>query len=125
LDFAAEYLRNLGASLLHDASAAAPGAAGRRRMDAFCTTFALGHALRRGFARGDPHDAARLRADFGRLRSIARKLDPQPPWTAPPGAPAQWRAGTAKLHIERDRGHVDLRVGTVSVALMAELPDRD
>jgi hypothetical protein len=147
LDPVVEYLRSLAAGLLRAATASVPGAAGPEIQDhAFGTTFALGHAVRRAYARGWSQDAVRLRADFNRLRAVVCRLNAAR-WPSRCGAPRiesdepgiesdkpsiesdepniesdepnHWQAGNAKLCVERGSGRVDLRVGAVCIALNA------
>ncbi len=126
LDPVVEYLRNLGTGLLRDATAVVPGAAAAGIPSAaFCTTFALGHAVLRAYAGGWSQDALRLRANFDRLRALACRLAVSRlparllPESGGPTGPTEWQAGNARLCIDRATGRVELQFGTSGIALNA------
>jgi uncharacterized protein (DUF697 family) len=75
LGFCGEYLQLLGACLLREMTAAESGLVGQPADGAqsFCTTFALGHAIRRSFTDDGMHDPLRLSEDFARLKPVARR----------------------------------------------------
>jgi hypothetical protein len=75
LGFCGEFLKLLGACLLRELAAAESGFIGPpvEGAQAFCTTYALGHAIRRSFARDGTHDSSGMREDLVRLRPAARR----------------------------------------------------